>query len=213
MGLEAGAIAAIASVAIPALIGVGKELFSGGSGDVTQAGAQKIQDMQKTAAAYGAYRPDAADARMKAMAQQISAYQGAGNMMQAMYGGGGKANMGGYTPGGGGYAKPTIPDLPPPVTGTGGTSSPPYVPPPIGTSLPPRGDPNTGGYDPVSGTWIPPRPPGVPLPDWKNPNPPQTPPPFDPNRPGWGNEPPAFAPTTTNQLAALLAAADTKKKA
>jgi len=197
MGLEVGAIAAIASVAIPALIGVGKQLFDSGpgtAGGISQAGAEKIHNMQQAAAAYGAYRPQVANARMKAMEQQMSAYQGAGNMMQAMYGGGGKADMGGYTPGGGGYTKPTIPDLPPPpppgpATGTGG-----------------------GGWGP--GTIdLPPSNPRTPDPWWKQVPVPQTPGPFDPTRPGWGNEPDtlvgnpaAFAPPPPNQLAALLAA-------
>ena len=100
------AIPAIAA-AIPALIALGKELFppAGASGgDVTAAGAKKMVDMQKAASAYGAYRPDQADARMKGLNHQLSAFQGAGNMMQAMYGGSGVPPAGGgYTPGKGGF--------------------------------------------------------------------------------------------------------------
>lgn len=110
MGMDPVTIAAIAAVAVPALIGAGKMLFppdGASSGDVTAAGAKKMADMQKAASAYGAYRPDMADARMKAMTQQLSAYQGAGNMMQAMYGGGGGPAGGTVTPGAGGYKKPT----------------------------------------------------------------------------------------------------------
>jgi hypothetical protein len=112
MGLETAAIIAAVAAAIPAVVGIGKQLFPGdsGVGGVQAAGAQKIADMQKAASAYGAYRPDQADARMKAMSQQLSSYQGAGNMMQAMYGGAGSGPAG-PTSGtlgdpGGGYAKP-----------------------------------------------------------------------------------------------------------
>lgn len=109
-----GAAIPIIAAAIPALIAMGKELFppAGSSpGDVSAAGAKKMADMQKAASAYGAYRPDQADARMKAMAQQMSAYKGAGNIMQAMYGGSGGG--GSYTPSGGGY-KPPFADSPDP---------------------------------------------------------------------------------------------------
>lgn len=120
MGLETAAIIAAVAAAAPAIYGIGKDILGPGQGDIDAAGAKKIGDMQKAATAYGAYRPDQADARMKAMAQQLSAFQGAGNIMNAMYGGSGGG--GGYTPGGGGYK---VPDPPPggfnewdPVTGT-----------------------------------------------------------------------------------------------
>lgn len=109
MGMDPVSIAAIAAVAIPALIGAGKMLFppaGASSGDVSAAGARKMADMQKAASAYGAYRPDQADARMKGLDKQMSAFQGAGNMMKAMYGGSGVPPGGGYTPGGGGYTPP-----------------------------------------------------------------------------------------------------------
>lgn len=197
MGLETAAIAAIASVAIPALIGVGKEVLGPGDSEVTQAGQQKLANMGQVSKATGAYRADQADSRMKAMAQQLSGYQGAGNMMQSMYGGGGKADMGGYTKGSGGYK-------PPPM----GIPAPPPPPPPPGAppAPPPRpmGDGEVGGhYDPVLGRWVGPRPPSVPLPDWKNPNPPQTPPPFDPNRTGWGNEPDTLMGPSNSMVDAL----------
>jgi hypothetical protein len=110
MGIETAAIIAAAAAAIPALYGVGKDIFGPGQGDIDAAGAQKIANMQKAGGAIGAYRPDQADARMKGMAQQLSAYQGAGNMMQAMYGGAGGAGGNGgigtggtFIPGQGGY--------------------------------------------------------------------------------------------------------------
>lgn len=127
MGLETAAIIAAVAAAVPALVGVGKMIFppeGAGSGDVTAAGAKKMADMQKAASAYGAYRPDQADARMKAMAQQLSAYKGAGNIMQSMYGGTGGGGT--YTPGQGGYKGPN------PDSFAGG-----YKPP---TWLPPKGD-------------------------------------------------------------------------
>lgn len=113
MGLETAAIIAAVAAAAPALYAVGDKIFgSSGIDEVGAAGAKKMGDMQKAASAYGAYRPDMADARMKAMAQQLGAYQGAGNMMQAMYGGGGGAPGGTYTPGSGGW-KPGDPGFDP----------------------------------------------------------------------------------------------------
>jgi hypothetical protein len=181
MGLETAAIAAIASVAIPALIGVGKEVLGPGDSDVTQAGQQKLANMGQVSKATGAYRADQADARMKAMAQQLSGYQGAGNMMQSMYGGGGKADMGGYKTGSGGYKAPPPMAPPPPIPGA--------VPPPPDTWNPeiPRA-----------------RPPGGSLPEWKKEPVPETPPPFDPTRTGWGNEPMGF--TGKNPMVDALAA-------
>lgn len=107
MGLETAAIIAAVAAAAPAIYGIGKDILGPGTSNIDAAGAKKLGDMQKAASAYGAYRPDQADARMKAMSQQLSAYQGAGNMMQAMYGGSGGGGAGGtYTPGGGGYKSP-----------------------------------------------------------------------------------------------------------
>lgn len=105
MGMEPASWAAIAAVAVPAITALGKELFSSSdAGSVSDAGAQKMQNMSAASKAYGAYRQDHADARMKAMQQQMSAFQGAGNMMQAMYGGSGKApDMGSYKEGSGGF--------------------------------------------------------------------------------------------------------------
>ena len=107
MGLETAAIIAAVAAAAPAIYGIGKDILGPGQGPINAAGAQKMADMQKAATAYGAYRPDQADARMKAMSQQLSAYQGAGNVLKAMYGGGGGPAGGTVTPGAGGYTKPT----------------------------------------------------------------------------------------------------------
>jgi hypothetical protein len=131
VGLEVGAIISLVSAAIPALIGAGKMLFppsGASSGDVSAAGARKMADMQKAASAYGAYRPDQADARMKGLQHQLSAFQGAGNIMQAMYGGTGIGGGGGYTPGKGGFD----PSLQRPGSPTNPSPDPTGTPPPPG---------------------------------------------------------------------------------
>lgn len=195
MGMDPASWAAIAAVAIPAITALGKEVFGGGTdtAPVSNAGQAKIANMGQASKAVGAYRADQADARMKAMAQQLSGFQGAGNMMQAMYGGGGKANIGGYKPGGGGYTPFPTGGMPP--SGGGNTIPDPISNPGVGGTIPNgHTTPGPGGATfPDSGnTWTPPRPPGHPGEgDWKNP-PPPSPPPIDPTRPGWGNEPPGL---------------------
>jgi hypothetical protein len=96
------------AIGVPlAISAIGAMVQSGGRSDVSEAAAQKMGNMQKSANTYGAYRQDSSDARMKAMQQQLSSFQGAGNIMNAMYGGkGGSPSMGSYTPGQGGYSLP-----------------------------------------------------------------------------------------------------------
>jgi hypothetical protein len=99
------------AIGIPlAISAIGTIIQSGNRSDITQAGQQKLQNMSEAANSYGAYRSDQADARMKAMDQQMGMFKGAGNILNAMYGGagGGGASSGGYTPGGGGYTPPPV---------------------------------------------------------------------------------------------------------
>lgn len=91
------------AIGIPLAIGaIGTLVQSGNRSDISAAGAQKMQGMQNAAGSYAGYRQDQADARMKGMDQQMKMFQGAGNILNAMYGGGGSGS-GGYTAGSGGY--------------------------------------------------------------------------------------------------------------
>lgn len=141
MGLETAAIIAAVAAAAPAIYGIGKDIFGPGTSNVDAAGADKIRAMQQAGLAYGAYRPDQADARMKAMTQQLSAYKGAGNMLSSMYGGPAGGGGGTYTPGGGGF-KPV--SLPPPADRVPEGPLVPRVPipqpPPDSHPLPPPAD-------------------------------------------------------------------------
>lgn len=134
------------AIGIPlAIAAVGTLAQSGNRSDISAAGAQKMSGMQDASRSYAGYRNDQADARMKALDQQMGMFKGAGNILNAMYGGSG-ASSGGYTPGSGGW-KPGDPGTTPgvPTDMTGGAHDPraPYYP--KGGPI----DPTTNGTPPI----------------------------------------------------------------
>lgn len=173
MGTEAIWVPLVAA-ALPAIIGavgsmISSDSANAGSGAVGQAGADKLAGMQRGAQAYGAYRPQIAEAQSKALANQMAQYKPAETMLSKMYGG---SMTGGEAGGSGGWKKPDPPPPPqqPPPPGTG-----PKLPPVPDPTPPiiPQG-PEMGWYDDSrGGIWVPgPPPPGtgypqVPDPNWR----------------------------------------------
>lgn len=154
------------AIGIPLAIGaIGTMIQSGNRGDITDAGTAKLRNMQGAADAFGKYRTETSDARMKAMTQQLSQFKGAENIMNAMYGGGGGG--GGYTPGGGGYVPPPPRIYPAPHGGiTPGDPLVPKVPPPPADPPPTTGTPRDqvppGPLVPKVPPPLPPLPPDIP---------------------------------------------------